>query len=255
MAELDKHLVKKLTSHGDPKSGKGCVTKCEGSEWKDHHGSYRKNGYDHIVGDAARKKIYERNFTVKANKDRLPARVREKPLGDPLKGRDRLPADPRKNADAWKFKGENYKKGYLPFNHNYHHILPWDVLKGTMTYPEVDAIQLSTYNINDGLNLIILPESVPYATALGLWTHPDDHPLYSKEVKSVLSEAKQIINPKRGHKVNQENKDKFKKLFELWEEPEFWKIVASAETHTQKFLAESIDNHTPSKMKGIAATL
>ena len=61
----------------------GCVTKCVGSQMPKRsgkHGSYRKNGYDTIVADPDKKKIYNRTFTD-PSPFAAPSEREEKPWG------------------------------------------------------------------------------------------------------------------------------------------------------------------------------
>ncbi len=241
-----------LTDHvqelqDDKSHDPGCITKCVGSDFKNHHGSYRKNGYDEIKGNGAKRGIYEIDMSKPSNSQRLPYLIQETPSGG---GAPRYAEDPVFDPTAWTFKGDNYKKGYLPYNHDYHHILPWDVISNTMSVREGKLLQQSGYNLNGGKNLIILPKLDAYANAICLYSHLGNHPTYNQDLIDIVNETKQIVNPKPGHKVTQKNVDKIKQLFEDWSDNEFDAIVAEGRKACKKSTPTpmKIDDHPLSDM-------
>jgi hypothetical protein len=236
---LDEHVLAADASH-DP----GCITKCVGSAFKKHHGSYRRNGYDETVGDAAKKAVYEVDFTVASEAQRLPKKlVRETKSGG---GGMRTPKNPRRAKTAWWFKGQNFKVGYLPYNHDSHHILPWDALKNALTDPQGMVLQKSGYNVNDKHNVIILPKTFEYGRALKLLTHCGDHPSWTQAVITTINEAMALLNPKPGHRINEANKGKVRKMFEDWSKVEFWSIVQYGEVAYENDAPMEIDCYSPS---------
>lgn len=221
----------------DKSHDKGCVTKHEDGfiKPKPKHPkcAYRVQGYNTITADSKKRKLYEINFTgVKAGA-RLPYIYEEFKIGSATGKSDpknyRFADDPVADKKTWHFgKGEggnNFKVAYLPYNHNYHHILPFECLK-PLSYPELKLLQEAGYNLNAGINLIILPCLDRYGYALMLPAHPYNHDKYSEDVKTVVNRVKQkVAAKKRGHKLDKKNVKKFKTELERWEKDEFWVIV------------------------------
>lgn len=223
---------------------KGCVTKHEGG-FKDDRCAYRYQGYQKTVSTAKKKRLYELDFTRDPHKSRLPKRMlKELKLGHARKKSNfRLPVNPSKSDKkrAWCFDGDNFKVAYKPYNHNYHHILPFDALK-QLNWTELNLLQQSGYNVNDGINLIILPCTAAYAYAVMLPAHPYNHPKYNKDVKTIINEIKKDVSRNsKSHKVTDKNKNNFKKKLETWEDKEYWVIVKYGKGEAKKRRAAHIN--------------
>jgi hypothetical protein len=223
----DKH-IERLT----PKKSHvpGCVTKHE-TDFKQDNCSYRGNGYNEMK--SARKSLYELDFTLKSNAKRLPWIYEEFKLGSAggksIAANWRYPNDPTVTKDAWWFKGENFKVAYLPYDHNYHHILPFEAIK-KLSYPELEFLQAAKYNLNDKFNMIILPCLAEYGVAMKLPSHPFNHPVYNAAVKGIIQKIKQEVCAKKDkHKVNAKNISDFKQTLVDWEKDQFDEIVEYGE--------------------------
>lgn len=209
----------------DQSHAKGCVTKHE-NDFKNNRCAYRYQGYAAITSDPKKKVLYELDFTDQDHKARLPALYEELKRG--LKredGNKRTPDDPRVAREVWGFGGENYKIAYLPINHNYHHILPFECLK-QLSYTELKLLQESGYNLNSGGNLIILPCLDKYAYALMLPAHPHNHGQYNRDIKALINKLKQVlVRQSANHEIDPSNVGNIKAILEAWQADEFWVIV------------------------------
>jgi hypothetical protein len=222
----DKH-VKELKP--DESHEKGCVTKHEGTFKKDRC-SYRYNGYEQMKG--SHEELYHVDFKGSVvNKARLPKDLpSEYKLGmaggKALATNWRTADDPRFEKEAWWFtKDCNFKTAYLPYNHNYHHILPFASLK-QLSYEELKILQEAEYNLNDQWNMIILPCLDTYGFAMLLPAHPYGHTKYNKAVKKIVNKIKQTVSEQaEGHKLKPGNITKFKDDIVTWEKNQFDKLV------------------------------
>jgi hypothetical protein len=224
----------------------GCATKHTAS--KGSRCDYRHNGYVES-SSGAKRAMYEVDFTVEPARSRLPDRMQRelKSGGNPkIKTDFRTPKNPAlpRNKTAWFFKGENYKIGYLPFNHNYHHILPDTSLAG-VGVPTLKLLQSAGYNLNGRLNMILLPCTLAYGIALQLPDHPGGHPDYNDDVESVVNEIRaEVKKAAKSHRITNQNKDDLKKLLEGWQEREF-KAIVKAGKKLKKGLASNQINKVP----------
>jgi hypothetical protein len=224
-ASGEKHK-KKLT----PKKSheEGCVTKHE-DKFTDDRCAYRYQGYKRIKATRRKHKLYKIDFTKKKNAKRLPRLYREKKIGPfPKKKASSwfTAPDPRVDKKAWWLTtGINYQDANVPYTHNYHHILPFEAIK-RLTYDELDLVQAAGYNLNAGVNLIILPCLDEYGRAMMLPAHPYNHGEYNKDVKKLLNTIRQDLSAKtKGHKLTKKNASKFRTKIENWEKNEFWVLV------------------------------
>jgi len=217
----DKHIAK-LQPHESHK--KGCVTKHQDEFKEGDDCSYRGNGYKEMK--SSHKGLYHIDFTQAKHAARLPRIYREYKIGTKKTVANLIKAkNPKEKKDAWWFKGENYKKGFVPWNHNHHHILPFNALQ-ILTYDELKLLQLSGYNLNAGNNMIILPCLDAYGIAMMLPSHPFGHPTYNFATKSIVREIKRdITKNSRGHELNKTNVPNFKTKLESWQKRQFDVLV------------------------------
>ena len=217
--------IERLTPKKTHKPG---VTKHEDSFKKSDTCAYRGNGYTEMK--ANRKSLYHIDFTIPSNYKRLPWIYKEFKLGSA--GGKAVAANYAgrwiqvSNKMAWWFIGPNFTIAYLPYNHNYHHILPFEALK-KLTYPELEILQAAKYNLNGKENMIILPCLGEYGIAMKLPSHPFNHPVYNAEVKGIIEQIKQeVVDKKDKHKLTPANVTNFKTELENWEKSQFDEIVA-----------------------------
>jgi len=215
----------------------GGVTKCVGSSFKSHHGSYRKNGYEETKGNGAKRPVYIPLLPSALFFKLVP----EQQLGAAL-GVKKVPAAFANDPKEWDFgrgpKGRNYKSANRPFVHMYHHMVPWEVMSETFELRELRLFQAAGYNLNEGINLIILPCTERPALILGLFTHPNDHPDYTIALIDMLRNVKSKIKPKKQKHLNDEQVDGLKDILVAWETAEWFKIVAAGKTAQAKHINE-----------------
>lgn len=235
----------------DKSHAKGCVTKHENGFENTRYPqcAYRLQGYNTITTNRKKRALYEIEFTEEKHAARLPELFQELKLGHSKKPENyRFADDPTDTRGVWGFVGQNYKIAYLPFNHNYHHVLPFECLK-QLSYEELKLLQESGYNLNDGINLIILPCLDRYGYAMMLPAHPYNHSDYSEDVKTVVNRVKQkILSESRGHKLNKSNIKNFRKELEKWEDDEFWVLVDYGKSEAKSSRAAMV-NDAPVAMR------
>jgi hypothetical protein len=226
-------------SHGEGE-GKGCVTKCVGSKWKKDHGSYRYQGYEaHNV--PAKKLRYEPDLTRLAE---VGNPTKERVLGGNKDDR-RTPSNPQKKAGAWNFGfSNNFKNANRPYAHNYHHMVPWEAMSEGLNQLERKALQQAGYNLNAGINMIILPCFKRVGLILRMFTHPNDHPAYNVAVARAINQVKfEITGDERQHLKPEELPD-LKDALESWEKAEWPEIMTAGEAAN----AVHLKNYSPSAM-------
>ncbi len=240
--------------------GHGCVSKCveSGKSYRQTgHGAYKRNGYNTIKTDPHKSAYYDVNFTLAGPlQTRLtnamltvmpPPVVMPQPVmmfQETAFGESTLhtPTDPRAMVDAWWINSVsakvNYTKASEPFNHQYHHMLPWECFYGwdvpnqkygEFAPGELQLIQGSGYNLNDGRNMIILPMAKAYGDAMRLPVHYEGHYKYSRTLRTMLNEVRQQLaaaNPL--HVIDATNVGNLKTQLEAWEDRQFHHIMAYA---------------------------
>ena len=228
---------------GSP-AGKGCMTKClKGKAFgtTKKHGDYWANGYETIKGDKGKADKY--NVAVKFKADeKLPTEVRHG-----LGGKRRPVADVKTKPDAWKIgdaaPADNFKLGYKPYNHDYHHIMPAEALHNGLPIDACHALMEAGYSLNDGINLIILPKLMEVGEKIKLYHHVKGHPTYSESVKNELKaingevrDAKKLCDPAKIKLA--------KDAIERWESATFDDLVSISQSL-------DIDQHSikPIKLK------
>jgi hypothetical protein len=226
-------LQKKAHLDGDARGGqKGCCTKCFAGKFPTkHHGNYRNNGYHNIKGNPLKTVFYE---PAAARLKKFPLQKEEqfgitdgKKNGKSIKV-FLMPSDPNSGL-GWGFsdvpKGfsgkKNYQNANVPFAHQYHHMIPWEALSaGAFETFELKFLQMAEYNLNDGFNLIVLPMRKRVAEILRMYTHPNDHPDYSLEVSTVVTNVKSKMATPKKH-LDKKSAKVMKQTLENWEKPEF----------------------------------
>jgi hypothetical protein len=227
-----KEHIKRLGK--SPTHAQGCVTKHDGKNPVKRGAQpdcrYRGQAYVETKDDGEKRALYDIDFTLPANARRLPTALE----AEEMSGRapkKRTPRDPRKNKMAWWFeKGDNFIKAYLPYNHNTHHIMPFESLQ-QLEWEELELVQSSGYNLNGRKNVIILPCTLDIGFALKLPSHPDNHRKYSEAVKKMVNKLKRKLSKKKkDHKLTEKNKGNFKSDLETWQQKQYWALVSYGRT-------------------------
>jgi hypothetical protein len=208
--------------------GKGCVTKCIGSDMPakvGKHGSYRRNGYHEIVTTPSKCEIYNRSFSRAKQRFKKQPPPPESEHGTGVSVTRTDPSDPA-NRGAWEIGNpaypKNFTKGHIPYNHDYHHIMPMDCILSLGT-ANLKLLMEEEYNLNAGINLIILPKTEYFARQVQLPYHCDDHPEYLEAVKKEIEKVRRkMVRAKKVHRKEQVKK--VKDALERWEKRMFTKI-------------------------------
>lgn len=247
-----------------PATRKGCVIKCcDDFSSGPHHGSYRRNGYYDILARhasvyrPARQPVVTRYRTLTRKNPKLTDRwgnsasavtsaftMFPKAYGATKPDAKHVnfgPVPGRHNHWWWLDpSNKNYRGAtYYPFSHNYHHMLPWKSLFDAFgteppdaagnAYPSLRMLQSAGYNLNEGINLIILPCTIIPSLILGLPMHPTNHPNYNARLSAMLNDLKAHAQSRQAarapHPIDQNNKDSVKETLENWEKRQFGEIV------------------------------
>jgi hypothetical protein len=191
----DTQHVTALHTKPDHKQEEGCISSHErgfiNPAIQYPNCAYRMKGYQEIVGNPAKLQLYVKR-------------------------------------PEWAFVGINYKFGSKPFSNQYHHIMPSGALKDRLTNDELSILQASRYNINEGINLIILPCVDSDALELGLPVHAGYHKEYNDDCIRAINRMKRDISELTAdgkHDITDANVDFFRAFLRGWEQEEFWVIV------------------------------
>lgn len=82
----------------------------------------------------------------------------------------------------------------LPYSWEAHHILPMNCFINYFTVDEIKIILNSLYDINDGRNIIFLPELLDDTSVHKLPHHCSDHKKYNSKVEDGFSEVRDKID-------------------------------------------------------------
>lgn len=173
-----------------------------------------------------------------------------------VKGRAEIAVTPAKmrlyfKKPEWAVNGQHYTEAAEPFPHQYHHIMPSGVLLGSLENEELAILQASRYNINEGINLIILPVRPEEADELQLPIHSGDHPKYSDDCKDTIATMRSDMSELTAdgkHDITDANVDAFRAFLRRWEQEEFWLIVE----YGKDAIAQGIKPHINSGLVSIA---
>jgi hypothetical protein len=179
---VDDHLEKtrdhKLHVEGEEN---GCLLRCFAYGKDDPKGtkghSHRLNG--RIYQEKNEHSRYNLDFTSGENRARL----------ESIFGRDGPRCDggdPRHRTDACHYRA--------PWPNVAHHVVPINVIG--KVFPKLEELELllfAKYNVNRGLNVVILPYGHEYARAMQLPVHRGSHPAYDTQVEKMLSRIRKRI--------------------------------------------------------------
>lgn len=185
----------------------GCLVFCfkYGSETRGKKGhSHRYNGRQYQEQNES--EYYNLDFTSGENKARLDA---EFGTTVPLHS----VGDPRLQPNAWHMGvGANFCHAKAPWPNQAHHVIPINVIGKVFPEPEdLELLLVAKYNVNRGLNIVILPYLDTYGRVLGLPIHRGSHGNYDVQVetrlRSIRRSIKKAEDPQRdGHpELTQEN--------------------------------------------------
>jgi len=160
----------------------GCLVFCfkYGSQTQGKHGhSHRHNGRQYQEQNES--EYYNLDFTSGTDKAHLDD---EFGSGVPMHS----VGDPRLKADAWHMKvGANFCHSKAPWPNQAHHVIPINIIG--KVFPKLEELALllvAKYNLNRGLNIIILPYLDTYGRVMGLPVHRGSHARYDIQVETRL---------------------------------------------------------------------
>jgi hypothetical protein len=190
-AEKGRHLAALVLSKThQPGEENGCVTRCLRSGRKYEGHDYRKNGFNYQLKNES--EWYNLDFHVKGSEAR-------KRLENEATRLDwgKL-SNPMSNSHAWDMKegGQNFRSGGYPwgkYGNAAHHIVPVGSLYDAFQQ-DLRILQRAKYNINKGINIIILPTRGPYDKIYQLPTHLGKHKTYSNAVHLRLRGMKEALS-------------------------------------------------------------
>lgn len=219
-AEKNEHLaeIKTRDTHVAGEEN-GCVTRCvwtsprqypferkclfEGHDHKKnavtYHTANDRHWYNlpfHKEGNRARKRLeaalgFRYQPKVKETKKSLAAGKKIE-MGIRMAGRDDK-NNPLITAGAWDLgKGDNFKKGgkqARPWSHQAHHLIPTDALYQAFE-DDTPLLQQLKYNINKGLNVMVLPTRPMMGWVYLLPAHVNSHPGYSRVVETRVKSVR-----------------------------------------------------------------
>ena len=215
MSKAEEKHAKDLRPHESHK--KGCVLRCT-NKGHDH----RENGYSYAVANYM--SYYNVDFMLDpVSKARLNAAY---PPPKPF--RNSRGWDPRYFATTWFIGGiklSNWRAARHPFGNQAHHILPIGALHDSFDLWELKLLQLSGYNINAGINIIILPTEQRMGKVMLMLIHSTNHRVYSASVKQIIRKIKRKFTkgkskPNEHEPVSEENIPKVKGDIDQWSRDE-----------------------------------
>jgi hypothetical protein len=222
----------------------GCVTKCVGSAFKNAHGSYRYNGYQAHKSDPVKSTRYKPDAALLARRG-----FEKDPQIGFKKSVKKYPQKPTGSDGSWEFKGKNFKSANQPFVHMYHHLVPWDVMSEVFTLRELLLFQSCKYDINAGVNLMILPCYRSIGWLVGMHTHPNDHPSYSERLMKMLKAQKGKLKGDEAKHLRKKQVSGLKEVLERWAEREWGKLSRAGRVA----MGAHVNEYHPSSVARVAA--
>ena len=215
----------------------GCVFKPCGIEGH----IYRENGFEYAKRNLA--SWYNKNFSISPGKDKADNILGPKKFISKLR-------DPRSSSNIWHigagiYKDYNYKLGQWPFTNQHHHILPRGSLHDSLSISELKWLMKCKYNINAGLNIIILPTDETPAKLMDMLTHLGSHKTYSDDVAEIIKEIKGKFSKGKddesdGHEpVDEENMPNVKTELENWSKSELAELFIGGYTSPASKVADA----------------
>lgn len=118
----------------------------------------------------------------------------------------------------------NFKRSYTPYLHNYHHLIPNGVLNSELYDKEhgsrlLKLLMAGKYNINNGRNIIILPQEEWIGKIIKLPVHCPGgarcHKAYSNYIRPLLNKIKKQLKKKLKDKtLHEAAKENIEKIAE-----------------------------------------
>ncbi|CAM4049562.1 hypothetical protein G4177_21785 [Corallococcus sp. ZKHCc1 1396] len=168
----------------------GCLLRCFKYGKDDPKGtkghSHRVNG--RIYQEQAENSRYNLDFTTGENRQLL-----ERIFGE--RGPECVGGDPRLRAEAWHMgDGANFCHARAPWPNVGHHVVPINTIGKVFAEPsELNLLLQAKYNVNRGVNIVLLPYSHAFGQAMRLPVHRGGHPSYDAQIETKLRSIHQKI--------------------------------------------------------------
>lgn len=186
---------------------------------------YRGNGYRKIKGNSGKKGIYGKLDEI----------------GPALVGLDIKPSKllpPVKQGTAAHARRytfgrlPNFEVGWSPYHNQAHHLLPEELLSLGYVFNDKQHYLLRqiAYDINNGDNIIFLPEALSRCAIHRLPSHNGSHSKYTRRLKSSMDQVKDSLNAAISKDKKHENWDPptdVKQML-LNAQTDFWDYVSNA---------------------------
>ncbi len=183
---------------------------------------YRKNGYDHIKS-TGRKARYSQVRRIQAGLKKL--------MDEPQKMFKTVP-DAGKATHAQRYffgHGRNFMYSKPPYSNQAHHMLPQEFWQG-LTPAQRRILRGQKYSINDGSNVVFLPQDSKGHAIHQLPKHNGSHPRYTSQVKidasNVEKSLKDAVEQGKDCDEAETPKNIVKKLNSL--QARYWKILTKS---------------------------
>ncbi|RYZ43013.1 MAG: hypothetical protein EOO71_05435 [Myxococcaceae bacterium] len=221
MSQDDEHIDALKNKKDAHRGGEmnGCIWRVCGL--KGH--KYPENGRSYI--QANHRKIYELDFTHGADHTRVTNVMR-------VYGSYSAHRNPITRVNRWWFgQGSNFQNGHWPWSNQLHHILPIQSLQeGLEKNPTaIELLLRAGYNINRGVNIIILPTHERDGFVMRLPCHCGAHTSYNAHVSQIINKVSRRIlkaaAPEGTHPTQEEMRG-IKDDLETWSAREFLVIIA-----------------------------
>jgi hypothetical protein len=188
--------------------------------------TYRDNGYRTIKGNGGKKRRY-------ADLERIQGVLHERGT-TPTPKKDGLgrPIEPASVAHARRYtftSGKNFKIGGSPYANEAHHMLPVEAFGDKyFTAEQKEVLERIKYDVNNGKNIIFLPESDRDCEFHNLPQHNGSHPDYTAlvdgDMQNVRTDVDKVLAEDPEHK-NYSVQDMKKRFMDL--QDQYWGHLAS----------------------------
>lgn len=194
---------------------------------------YRKNGHDHISG-TGRKGRYKKTKDIQAGLGKLIEQGMFKTVRD---------AGKATHAQRYYFEHKsNFKYSRPPYNNQAHHLLPQEFWQG-LTPSQRQILRRLKYSINDGSNIVFLPQDNRGCTIHCLPKHNGSHPTYSAQVNIDTADVKKrlqkIVDQAKDCEEVESPQEIVKKLQKL--QKDYWDIVTTSSAEFINNVARVVD--------------
>jgi hypothetical protein len=149
--------------------------------------THRVNGHSHISGNSGKRAVYDSLMTIRRG-----LRM-HKPK--PIKPKDKT-VEPWSNqhAEGYTFKHFKAVGAKTPYRNQAQHMIPVEFFSAkSLGADELTIMRKVDYDINNGENIIFLPEHASKVIIHRLPNHCGSHPVYNQVVKTEATRLRQRL--------------------------------------------------------------